>query len=75
MSDIQIIQELVQLPITVILAGVVVFLWRKYEKLQQKYEDVLIEVGKLKGKVDVEMQIEKKLEDIYSILEHNAERR
>lgn len=40
----------------------------KYDVLQQKYEQVLIDVGQLKGKLDTEIEINEKLESIFNIL-------
>lgn len=67
MNEIEIVQQLFQLPMTVILGGVVVFLWRKLDTIQTKYESVLIEIGKLKGQVDIEERIEVKLDQLLGI--------
>jgi hypothetical protein len=69
MNDLEIIQHLFQLPLTVILGGVVAFLWRRLDKVQEKYEAVLIEMGKLHGKVDTEISINEKLDQIFHIME------
>ena len=67
MTDIQLIQELLQLPSIVILGAVTVYIWRKYETLQTKYEALLIDVGELRGKVDTEIRIEQKLQQLYEM--------
>lgn len=67
MSDLEFMQQILQLPLTVILSGVIVFLWRKLDSLQSKYETVLIEMGQLRGKLDAEIRIEQKLEQLYEM--------
>jgi hypothetical protein len=67
MSELEFMQELLQLPSIVILGAVTVYIWRKYETLQAKYEALLIDVGELRGKVDTEIRIEQKLQQLYEM--------
>lgn len=69
MTELEFIESLVQLPLTVLLMIVVFMLWRELKSLQVKYEKVLIDMGELRGKVDSEIKIEQKLEQIFSLLE------
>lgn len=70
--DITWLAQLGELPLNILLIGLAVYLWRKLETLQSKYENVLLEMGKLHGKVDTEIQINEKLDQIYHVLaEHN----
>ena len=67
MNDITWLESISQLPLNIILMGLCVFFWRKLETLQLKYEKVLIELGKVKGKADVEVRIEEKLDQLLEI--------
>jgi hypothetical protein len=44
----------------------------KYDNLQIKYEAVLIELGKMHGKVDTEVSITAKLDQLFYILEKKS---
>lgn len=72
MNDLDFLKTISQLPINIILVGVVAFLWRKLEGIQGKYENVLIELGKLKGQVDIEARIESKLDQILELKSKKA---
>lgn len=62
MTDLQWLESIINLPLQAILIGCIVFLWRKIETVQNKYETVLVELGELRGRTDVELRLEQKFD-------------
>ena len=73
METVEILNVLSEVPLTGLLLLAVLFLWRYFERrekelqnkiddLTEKYQAVLVDMGKLHGKVDAEIAIDQKLE-------------
>ena len=73
METVEILNVLSEVPLTGLLLLAVLFLWRyfaqrekelqnKIDDLTEKYQAVLVDMGKLHGKVDAEIAIDQKLE-------------
>lgn len=62
MTDLQWLESIINLPLQAILISCIVFLWKKVETVQNKYETVLVELGELRGQTDVELRLEEKFD-------------
>ena len=50
-------------------------LLKKHDMLQSKYETLLVEIGKMHGKVDTEVDIDTKLAHIITTMQESSKRR
>lgn len=84
METIEILNIISDLPLTGLLLLAVFFLWRyfaqrekelqaKIDDLTTKYQDVLVDMGKLHGKVDAEIAVEQKFEMLSIAIEQKFE--
>lgn len=68
MNDIEILRSLSDLPLNIILIGVVIALWRKLSVIESKYENVLLQLGQLQGSAEVRAEIKQELIEIKTII-------
>lgn len=75
MNEFEIVSQLMELPVQAIFMAVIALLWRKIETIQSKceardtiiqtkYQSLLVEMGELRGRLNTEIKIEEKIEQL-----------